>query len=160
MNWLTALNFAMQQAPRVAQPLQRGISTLQNYLSPYANMIFNQAVKKPGTAGTMIPFAMSEPANIIPNLVGTDTAEAAEVDDSMPPSDWMDELIEEEIELEKKKKKKKKIPETPAEGGLITMNKGGDAKKKKKKYAKKQRKRKHYRASGFVKMKKKNKYIT
>ena len=160
MNWLTALNFAMQQAPRVAQPLQRGISTLQNYLAPYANMIFNQAAKRPITSGTMIPLAMSEPANVISNLVGTNTAEAAEVDDSMPPNDWMDELIEEEIELEKKKKKKKKIPETPAEGGLITMNKGGDAKKKKKKYAKKQRKRKHYRASGFVKMKKKNKYIT
>ena len=92
MNWLTALNFAMQQAPRVAQPIQSGITTLQNYLSPYANMIFNQAVKRPGTSGTMIPFAMSEPANVISNLVGTNTAEAAEVDDSMPPSNWMDEF--------------------------------------------------------------------
>jgi len=87
---------------------QKGISTLQNYLAPYANMIFNQAVKKPGTTGTMIPFAMSEPANVISNLVGTNTAEAAEVDDSMPPSNWMDELIEEEIELENKKKETKK----------------------------------------------------
>ena len=157
MNWLTALNFAMQQAPRVAQPLQRGISTLQNYLAPYANMIFNQAVKNPGTSGTMIPFAMSEPANVISNLVGTNTAEAAEVDDSMPPSNWMDELIEEEIELENKKKETKKEDKKEKD---LELKKGGYVKKKKKGYTKKQRKRKHYRASGFVKMKKKKKYIT
>jgi len=175
MNWLTALNFAMQQAPRVAQvaqpaikPIQRGISTLQNYLSPYANMIFNQAVKKPGTSGTMIPFAMSEPANVISNLVGTNTEEAAEVDDSMPPSNWMDELIEEEIEREKKKKKKKKEDKKEKKSEKnkdkkekdLELKKGGYVKKKKKGYTKKQRKRKHYRASGFVKMKKKKKYIT
>jgi len=52
------------------------------------------------------------------------------------------------------------IPENDAEGGLVGMKKGGHAKKKKKGYAKKQRKRKHYMASGFVKMKKKKKYIT
>ena len=52
------------------------------------------------------------------------------------------------------------IPEHDADGGLIEMKKGGHAKKKKKGYAKKQRKRKHYMASGFVKMKKKKKYIT
>tara|TARA_R110002020_G_scaffold175950_1_gene367941 strand:- start:192 stop:653 length:462 start_codon:yes stop_codon:yes gene_type:complete len=148
---MNMLNYGVQQAPRIVQPLQRGITTLQNYLSPYANMIFNQAVKRPGTSGTMIPFAMSEPANVISNLVGTNTAEAAEVDDSMPPSDWMDELIEEEIERENKKKetKKEKKKEKKKE-----LKKGG--------YVKKQRKRKHYRASGFVKMKKKKKkkYIT
>ena len=44
--------------------------------------------------------------------------------------------------------------------GLLSFKKGGDVKKKKKGYAKKQRKRKHYMASGFVKMKKKKKYIT
>ncbi len=44
--------------------------------------------------------------------------------------------------------------------GLLPFKKGGDVKKKKKGYAKKQRKRKHYMASGFVKMKKKKKYIT
>ena len=84
-----------------------------------------------------------------------------------------------ETKKEKKKKKKKKqrleskkkqrymkekeepsIPEHDAEGGLVGMKKGGHAKKKKKGYAKKQRKRKHYMASGFVKMKKKKKYIT
>ena len=158
------INWGLQQAPRVAQyaqpaikPIQRGISTLQNYLSPYANMIFNQAVKKPGTSGTMIPFAMSEPANVISNLVGTNTAEAAEVDDSMPPSNWMDELIEEEIELENKKKETKKEDKKEKD---LELKKGGYVKKKKKGYTKKQRKRKHYRASGFVKMKKKNKYIT
>ena len=43
--------------------------------------------------------------------------------------------------------------------GLLSFKKGGDVKKKKKGYAKKQRKRKHYMASGFVKMKKKKKYI-
>ena len=41
--------------------------------------------------------------------------------------------------------------------GMLSFKKGGDVKKKKKGYAKKQRKRKHYRASGFVKMKKSKK---
>jgi hypothetical protein len=147
---------------------QRGISTLQNYLAPYANMIFNQAAKRPITSGTMIPFAMSEPANVISNLVGTNTAEAAEVDDSMPPSNWMDELIEEEIELENKKKETKKEDKKEKKSEKnkdkkekdLELKKGGYVKKKKKGYTKKQRKRKHYRASGFVKMKKKKKYIT
>ncbi len=167
---MNMLNYGIQQAPRVAQPIQRGITTLQNYLSPYANMIFNQAVKRPGTSGTMIPFAMSEPANVISNLVGTNTAEAAEVDDSMPPSNWMDELIEEEEELKKKKKKKKKTKKDKEEkiveidGEFYTIDKKGKAKKlelKKGGYVKKQRKRKHYKASGFVKMKKskKRKYV-
>ena len=92
-----------------------------------------------------------------------------------------DKDIVETKKVKKKKKKKKQrleskkkqrymkekeepegwhIPETPAEGGLIEMKKGGHAKKKKKGYTKKQRKRKHYMASGFVKMKKKKKYIT
>ena len=75
----------------------------------------------------------------------------------------------ERLESRKKQRKLKEeptteegwhIPETSAEGGLIEMKKGGHAKKKKKGYAKKQRKRKHYMASGFVKMKKKKKYIT
>jgi hypothetical protein len=57
----------------------------------------------------------------------------------------------------KKKAEERTIPEYDAEGGLVTMHEGGDAKKKKKGYAKK---RKHYRASSFVKMKKKKKYIT
>ena len=43
---------------------------------------------------------------------------------------------------------------------MLPFKKGGYAKKKKKGYTKKQRKRKHYMASGFVKMKKKKKYIT
>ena len=61
-------------------------------------------------------------------------------DDSMPPSNWMDELIEAEYEAEKKKKEK-------------NLKKGG--------YVKKQRKRKPYKSSSFVKMKKnkKRKYI-
>jgi hypothetical protein len=59
-----------------------------------------------------------------------------------------------------KEKEEPSIPEHDAEGGLVGMKKGGHAKKKKKGYAKKQRKRKHYMASGFVKMKKKKKYIT
>ena len=51
----------------------------------------------------------------------------------MPPSNWMDELIEAEYEAEKKKKEK-------------NLKKGG--------YVKKQRKRKPYKSSSFVKMKK------
>jgi hypothetical protein len=61
-------------------------------------------------------------------------------DDSMPPSNWMDELIEAEYEAEKNKKEK-------------NLKKGG--------YVKKQRKRKPYKSSSFAKMKKskKRKYI-
>jgi hypothetical protein len=61
-------------------------------------------------------------------------------DNSMPPSNWMDELIEAEYEAEKNKKEK-------------NLKKGG--------YVKKQRKRKPYKSSSFVKMKKnkKRKYI-
>ena len=63
----------------------------------------------------------------------------------------------ERLESRKKQRKLKEkeepsIPEHDAEGGLVEMKKGG--------YTKKRRKRKHYRASGFVKMKKKKKYIT
>ena len=97
-------------------------------------------------------------------------------------NDLFDKDIFETKKVKKKKKKKKErlkskekqrklkkkpsteegwhIPEHDADGGLIEMKKGGHARKKKKGYAKKQRKRKHYMASGFVKMKKKKKYIT
>ena len=97
-------------------------------------------------------------------------------------NDLFDKDIFETEKVKKKKKKKKErleskkrqrklkkeptteegwhIPEHDADGGLVGMKKGGHAKKKKKGYTKKQRKRKHYMASGFVKMKKKKKYIT
>ena len=111
MNWLTALNFAMQQAPRVAQvaqpaikPIQRGISTLQNYLSPYGQMAAKQFQQSPMYTGLMGAWGVKDLADYFK----TKPVEAAEVDDSMPPSDWMDELIEEEEELKKKKKTTKK----------------------------------------------------
>ena len=123
------------------------------------------------------------------NIYGLDTMKSGMefpqevIDDKDFWKEMFDKYLVSEYKKKKKKKKKKKertekkalskekvgkkkkaeepsIPEYDADGGLVGMNKGGDAKKKKKKYAKKQRKRKHYRASGFVKMKKKKKYIT
>ena len=123
------------------------------------------------------------------NIYGLDTMKSGMefpqevIDDKDFWKEMFDKYLVSEDKKKKKKKKKKKertekkalskekvgkkkkaeepsIPEYDADGGLVGMNKGGDAKKKKKKYAKKQRKRKHYRASGFVKMKKKKKYIT
>ena len=67
----------------------------------------------------------------------------------------VEEPPKEEDKKEKKSEKNKDKKEKDLE-----LKKGGYVKKKKKGYTKKQRKRKHYRASGFVKMKKKNKYIT
>ena len=158
MNWLTALNFAMQQAPRVAQvaqpaikPIQRGISTLQNYLSPYGQMAVKSLQESPKWRGAMSLWGLKDLADYFkPKPV-----EAAEADEGMPPSNWMDELIEEEEELKKKKKKKKEKKKKKADDKKEKkqeLKKGG--------YVKKRRKRKHYRASGFVKMKKKKKYIT
>ena len=146
MNWITALNFGMQQAPRVINPLQRGISTLQNYLAPYGQMVGKQFQQSPFWTGVTGAMALDDLAKYF-------KPKPVEVDE--PAESWMDTLIEEEEKEEKKKKKKKE-----------KKNKDDDKKEKKQElkkggYVKKKRKRKHYRASGFVKMKKskKQKYI-
>ena len=127
-------------SPQGQRFIQGGINTLnrfgtrlQDFLQPAGQMITQQAIQKPITAGSMIPFAIDETANTISNLIN--------------------KLIEEEEEEDKKDKKKKKtkkdeIPEVPM------MKKGGMAKSKKPK-----KKRKKYKSSTFVKMKGSKKYI-
>ena len=155
------------------QPNIKG-GALSNILNP---ALSTQIVKNP----TSIPSYIAEEAKEIATIPEDihDALSEKTLRDKI--NDLFDKDIFETKKVKKKKKKKKErleskkkqrymkekeepegwhIPETPAEGGLIEMKKGGHAKKKKKGYTKKQRKRKHYMASGFVKMKKKKKYIT
>ena len=123
-------------SPQGQRFIQGGINTLnrfgtrlQDFLQPAGQMITQQAIQKPISAGSMIPFTMDETASTISNLIN--------------------KLIEEEEEEEKKDKKKKKtkkdeIPEVP-------MKKGGMVKPKKKK--------RKYKSGTFVKMKGSKRYI-
>ena len=216
MNWITALNFAMQQAPRIpqyAQSIARGgqkvASKIPQWAQALQNRLFSTNVKQPkwhsainpaftmttagtaategiGAAGKEIYDYVTLPIQIpqeIKKKYIDETKWGQEVSENL--GNKINSLFDKDIvktkKVKKKKKKKKErlesrkkqrklkeepstegwhIPENDAEGGLVGMNKGGDAKKKKKKYTKKQRKRKHYMASGFVKMIKKKKYIT
>jgi len=143
--------------------LNRGITGLQNYLQPAGQMLTQGGIQRPITLGSSIPLAMNELATAGTNIINPNVAQAAEIDESMPPSNWMDELIEEEIEKEIKKKEQKKETkkEDKKEDKSEKIKTKDESKEnfdfKKGGYVKKQRKRKHYKASGFVKMKKKKK---
>ena len=99
-------------SPQGQRFLQGGINTLnrfgtrlQDFLQPAGQMITQQAIQKPITAGSMIPFTMDETASTISNLIN--------------------KLIEEKKDKKKKKTKKDEKPEVPM------MKKGGMAKSKK-----------------------------
>ena len=98
--------------------------------------------------------------------------ESSKDDDSMPPSNWMDEMYEDEKKSKEKKSRKDAIKAltkiNPEFSNLSKERQERQIKSymdaqnlKKGGYVKKQRKRKHYKTSGFVKMKKskKRKYI-
>lgn len=123
-------------SPQGQRFLQGGINTLnrfgtrlQDFLQPASQMITQQAIQRPLSAGTVIPFAMEESANTVADIINK-----------------LIENEEEEEEKDKKKKKTKKdeIPEVP-------MKKGGMVKPKKK--------RKKYKSGTFVKMKGRKRYI-
>ena len=123
-------------SPQGQRFLQGGINTLnrfgtrlQDFLQPASQMITQQAIQRPISAGTVIPFAMEESANTVADIINK-----------------LIENEEEEEEKDKKKKKTKKdeIPEVP-------MKKGGMVKPKKK--------RKKYKSGTFVKMKGSKRYI-
>jgi len=123
-------------SPQGQRFLQGGINTLnrfgtrlQDFLQPASQMITQQAIQRPISAGTVIPFAMEESANTVADIINK-----------------LIEKEEEEEEKDKKKKKTKKdeIPEVP-------MKKGGMVKPKKK--------RKKYKSGTFVKMKGRKRYI-
>ena len=123
-------------SPQGQRFLQGGINTLnrfgtrlQDFLQPASQMITQQAIQRPISAGSVIPFAMEESANTVADIINK-----------------LIEKEEDEEEKDKKKKKTKKdeIPEVP-------MKKGGMVKPKKK--------RKKYKSGTFVKMKGRKRYI-
>ena len=126
-------------SPQGQRFLQGGINTLnrfgtrlQDFLQPASQMITQQAIQRPISAGSVIPFAMEESANTVADIIN--------------------KLIEKEEDEDKKDKKKKKtkkdeIPEVP-------MKKGGMVKPKKPK-----KKRRKYKSGTFVKMKGRKRYI-
>ena len=126
-------------SPQGQRFLQGGINTLnrfgtrlQDFLQPASQMITQQAIQRPISAGSVIPFAMEESANTVADIINK-----------------LIEKEEEEEEKDKKKKKTKKdeIPEVP-------MKKGGMVKPKKPK-----KKRRKYKSGTFVKMKGRKRYI-
>ena len=126
-------------SPQGQRFLQGGINTLnrfgtrlQDFLQPTSQMITQQAIQRPISAGSVIPFAMEESANTVADIINK-----------------LIEKEEEEEDKEKKKKKKKedKIPE-------VALKKGGIVKTKKPK-----KKRKKYKSGTFVKMKGRKRYI-
>lgn len=125
-------------SPQGQRFLQGGINTLnrfgtrlQDFLQPAGQMITQQAIQKPISAGSMIPFTMDETASTISNLINK----------------LMEEDEDEEKKDKKKKKKEEKIPE-------VALKKGGMVKPKKPK-----KKRKKYKSGTFVKMKGSKRYI-
>ena len=125
-------------SPQGQRFLQGGINTLnrfgtrlQDFLQPAGQMITQQAIQKPISAGSMIPFTMDETASTISNLINK----------------LMEEDEDEEKKDKKKKKKEEKIPE-------VALKKGGMVKPKKP-----EKKRKKYKSGTFVKMKGSKRYI-
>ena len=129
-------------SPTGQRIIQGGINTLnrfgirlQDFLQPASQMITQQAIHRPISAGSVIPFAIDETSNTISNLINKLIEEDEDKD-------------EDKKDKKKKKTKKDEIPEVPM------MKKGGMAKPKKPK-----KKRKKYKSSTFVKMKGSKKYI-
>ena len=174
-------------ASGIATKLPQYAQSLQNYLfntginKPQGNIM---KYVNPGRILSAAPPTFATQYLTDPELMKQEAVDVLDISESISEglgnkiNSLFDKDIVETKKVKKKKKKKKErleskkkqrymkekeepsIPEHDAEGGLVGMKKGGHAKKKKKGYAKKQRKRKHYMASGFVKMKKKKKYIT
>ena len=89
-------------SPQGQRFIQGGINTLnrfgtrlQDFLQPAGQMITQQAIQKPISAGSMIPFTMDETASTISNLINK----------------LMEEDEDEDKKDKKKKKKKDEIPE-------------------------------------------------
>ena len=177
----------IRSGQKVASKIPQYAQNLQNYMfntginKPQGNIM---KYVNPGRILSAAPPTFATQYLTDPELMKQEAVDVLDISESISEglgnkiNSLFDKDIVETKKIKKKKKKKKQrleskkkqrymkekeepsIPEHDAEGGLVGMKKGGHAKKKKKGYAKKQRKRKHYMASGFVKMKKKKKYIT
>jgi hypothetical protein len=161
---------AQRYGPQITQLANRGLTGLRNYLNPVANMVnvgqtqgqpIQNLAKMSVTSMPILDPAMNLASSLTKGSDSMGTAQAAEIDESMPPSNWMDELIEEEIEKETKNKKTKKEDKKEKKSKENKDKKDKDLELKKGGYVKKQRKRKPYKSTGFVKIKKtkKRKYI-
>ena len=153
----------------------RGITGLQNFVQPTGQMITNQAIARPLTAGTTIPFSMAELAGAISPAPQSQEPSAADVEEALEKEPSIDDIPLDAKET-KEKEKKKKIKRTDAIEALTKMNpnflnlsKERQEKQiksymdalnlKKGGYVKKKRKRKPYKPSSFVKMKGRKRYI-
>ena len=153
----------------------RGITGLQNFVQPTGQMITNQAIARPLTAGTTIPFTMAELAGAISPAPQSQEPSAADVEEALEKEPSIDDIPLDAKET-KEKEKKKKIKRTDAIEALTKMNpnflnlsKERQEKQiksymdalnlKKGGYVKKKRKRKTYKPSSFVKMKGRKRFI-
>lgn len=153
----------------------RGITGLQNFVQPTGQMITNQAIARPLTAGTTIPFSMAELAGAISPAPQSQEPSAADVEEALEKEPSIDDIPLDAKET-KEKEKKKKIKRTDAIEALTKMNpnflnlsKERQEKQiksymdalnlKKGGYVKKKRKRKPYKPSSFVKMKGRKRFI-
>jgi len=153
----------------------RGLTGLQNFVQPTGQMITNQAIARPLTAGTTIPLTMQELAGAISPALQSQEPSAADVEEALEKEPSIDDIPLDAKET-KEKEKKKKIKRTDAIEALTKMNpnflnlsKERQEKQiksymdalnlKKGGYVKKKRKRKPYKPSSFVKMKGRKRYI-
>lgn len=153
----------------------RGLTGLQNFVQPTGQMITNQAIARPLTAGTTIPLTMQELAGAISPALQSQEPSAADVEEALEKEPSIDDIPLDAKET-KEKEKKKKIKRKDAIEALTKMNpnflnlsKERQEKQiksymdalnlKKGGYVKKKRKRKPYKPSSFVKMKGRKRYI-
>jgi hypothetical protein len=153
----------------------RGLTGLQNLAQPTGQMITNQAIARPLTAGTTVPITMGELAGVMTPSPQTQEPSAADVEEMLEQEPSIDDLPLDAKEA-KDKKEKKKIKRADAIKALTKLNPNfSDLSKerqekqiksymnaqnlKKGGYVKKKRKRKPYKPSSFVKMKGRKKYI-
>ena len=177
-----------QNVVRGGQKVASGIATkLPQYAQSLQNYVFNTGINKPqgnimkyvnpGRILSAAPPTFATQYLTDPELMKQEAVDVLDISESISEglgnkiNSLFDKDIVETKKVKKKKKKKKERLESKKKQrymkekeepslDLVPMKKGGHVKKKKKGYTKKQRKRKHYMASGFVKMKKKKKYIT
>ena len=155
--------------------VNRGLTGLQNLAQPTGQMITNQAIARPLTAGTTVPITMGELAGVMTPSPQAQELSAADVEEMLEQEPSIDDLPLDAKEA-KDKKEKKKTKRADAIKALTKLNPNfSDLSKerqekqiksymnaqnlKKGGYVKKKRKRKPYKPSSFVKMKGRKKYI-
>ena len=70
----------------------RGLTGLQNFVKPTGQMITNQAIARPLTAGTTIPFTMAELAGAISPAPQSQEPSAADVEEALEKEPSIDDI--------------------------------------------------------------------